>query len=476
MAAVWTSWTGRAAERFSEWSFLLANKAIILIVDDEESQRQAIAGFLRKLGYDTIISADGDSAFAAIESKAIDIVISDMRMPGLTGIELLKKAKSLVPDISFILMTAYGSVNDAVEAMHLGAANYLTKPINLEELELSIAKTLENRRLVFENRRLKNLLSDRAGLEGIVSASTQMEEVLNLVARVAPTMATILIQGESGTGKERIARAIHYGSKRADKPMVVVNCAAIPETLLESELFGHEKGAFTGAIIARKGKIEAADGGTLFIDEVGDMPHSLQPKLLRFLQEGTTERLGSAKVQKLDIRILVATHRDLRQMVSDNKFREDLFYRLNVIDITIPPLRERKDDLIPLAEHFIKLYSERNSKKVYGLTREAKDALLKYYYPGNVRELENAIEAAVVLTRGEAIDIDDLPLSIRSRRSHPASESAQALPERLDEIEKNIIFESLKRAGGNKSQAARELGISEKNIRDRLKKWGYKGE
>jgi two-component system NtrC family response regulator len=454
----------------------LANKAIILIVDDEESQRQAIAGFLRKLGYDTIISADGDSAFAAIESKAIDIVISDMRMPGLTGIELLKKAKSLVPDISFILMTAYGSVNDAVEAMHLGAANYLTKPINLEELELSIAKTLENRRLVFENRRLKNLLSDRAGLEGIVSASTQMEEVLNLVARVAPTMATILIQGESGTGKERIARAIHYGSKRADKPMVVVNCAAIPETLLESELFGHEKGAFTGAIIARKGKIEAADGGTLFIDEVGDMPHSLQPKLLRFLQEGTTERLGSAKVQKLDIRILVATHRDLRQMVSDNKFREDLFYRLNVIDITIPPLRERKDDLIPLAEHFIKLYSERNSKKVYGLTREAKDALLKYYYPGNVRELENAIEAAVVLTRGEAIDIDDLPLSIRSRRSHPASESAQALPERLDEIEKNIIFESLKRAGGNKSQAARELGISEKNIRDRLKKWGYKGE
>lgn len=454
----------------------MANKAIILIVDDEESQRQAIAGFLRKLGYDTIISADGDSAFAAIESKAIDIVISDMRMPGLTGIELLKKAKSLVPDISFILMTAYGSVNDAVEAMHLGAANYLTKPINLEELELSIAKTLENRRLVFENRRLKNLLSDRAGLEGIVSASTQMEEVLNLVARVAPTMATILIQGESGTGKERIARAIHYGSKRADKPMVVVNCAAIPETLLESELFGHEKGAFTGAIIARKGKIEAADGGTLFIDEVGDMPHSLQPKLLRFLQEGTTERLGSAKVQKLDIRILVATHRDLRQMVSDNKFREDLFYRLNVIDITIPPLRERKDDLIPLAEHFIKLYSERNSKKVYGLTREAKDALLKYYYPGNVRELENAIEAAVVLTRGEAIDIDDLPLSIRSRRSHPASESAQALPERLDEIEKNIIFESLKRAGGNKSQAARELGISEKNIRDRLKKWGYKGE
>jgi two-component system NtrC family response regulator len=455
---------------------LSSSKATILIVDDEESQRQAISGFLKKLGYETVVCPDGESAFMTIEGRPVDIVISDMRMSGISGLELLKKARALVPDIAFVLMTAYGSVDGAVEAMRQGAFNYLTKPINLDELELSIAKALENRRLVAENRRLKEMLSGRAELDGIVSASPQMEEVLNLVARVAPTMATVLIHGESGTGKERIARAIHYGSGRAERPMVVVNCAAIPETLLESELFGVERGAFTGATVARKGKIETAEGGTLLIDEVGDMPHSLQPKLLRFLQEGTIERLGSAKTQKLDIRIIAATHRDLRRLVAEGKFREDLFYRLNVIGITIPPLRERRDDLIPLAEHFIRLYSERNSKKVFGLTRAAKDALLKYQYPGNVRELENAVEAAVVLTRDEAIDLDDLPLAFRSGWADEVSADGQALPDRLEAIEKKIIFDSLRRAGGNKSQAARELGISEKNIRDRLKKWGYRGD
>ncbi len=455
----------------------MSSKATIIIVDDEVSQRQAIAGFLKKLGYETVVCPDGESAFKTIEARPVDIVISDMRMPGLSGLELLTRAKALIPDIAFVLMTAYGSVDDAVEAMRRGAFNYLTKPINLDELELSVAKALENRRLVAENRRLREMLSGRAELEGIVSASAQMEEVLNLVARVAPTMATILIEGESGTGKERIARAIHYGSGRANRPMVTVNCAAIPETLLESELFGVEKGAFTGAVIARKGKIELAEGGTLFVDEVGDMPHSLQPKLLRFLQEGTIERLGATRTQKLDIRIIAATHRDLRRLVAEGKFREDLFYRLNVIGIAIPPLRERKDDLVPLAEHFIKLYSERNSKKVFGLTREAKDALLKYSYPGNVRELENAIEAAVVLTRGEAIGLENLPLAFRAGGAlAPVDENGLALPERLEAIEKKMIFDSLRRAGGNKSQAARELGISEKNIRDRLKKWGYRGD
>jgi two-component system NtrC family response regulator len=454
----------------------LSNRATILVVDDEESQRQAIAGFLRKLGYEIIVEADGESAYKKIEGRAVDIVISDMRMPGMTGLVLLTRARSLVPDIIFILMTAYGSVDSAVESMRQGAFNYLTKPINLDELEISITKALENRRLVTENRRLKEMLVSRGELDGIISASAQMDDVLNLVARASPTIATVLIQGESGTGKERIARAIHYGSKRADRPMVIVNCAAIPETLLESELFGHEKGAFTGASFARKGKIESADGGTLFIDEVGDMPLSLQPKLLRFLQDGTIERLGSTKMQKLDIRIIAATHRDLRQLVTDEKFREDLFYRLNVINITIPPLRERKADIVLLAEHFIKLYSERNAKKVYGLSREAKDALLKYHYPGNVRELENAVEAAVVLTRNEAIGLDDLPLSFRLGQNRLESEAGQALPDKLEALEKKMVFDSLRRADGNKSQAARELGISEKNIRDRLKRWGYKGD
>jgi len=454
----------------------LSEKGTVLIADDEESQRQALAGFVRKLGYDVITSSDAESAIKIIESEPVDLVISDMRMPGSSGLELLKKSKSLVPDIMFILMTAFSSVDSAVECMKQGAFNYLTKPINLNELEVSIAKALESRRLVVENRALRDLIKSQGELKGIISASRSMEDVLNLVARVAPTAATVLIQGESGTGKERIAQAIHFGSPRAPKPMITINCAAVPETLLESELFGHEKGAFTGAHLARKGKIEVADGGTLFIDEIGDMPTSLQPKLLRFLQEGTIERLGSAKTTKLDIRIIAATHRDLRRMVSDGKFREDLFYRLNVININIPPLRERKEDLIPLAEHFIKLYSEKNSKKVFGLSREAKDAIVKYQYPGNVRELENAVEAAVVLTRSEAIGLDDLPLSFRAAAGEQAVGDDDSLPSRLKAMEKKMILDAMKKAGGNKSQAARELGISEKNIRDRLKKWGYKTE
>ena len=452
----------------------MTTKSTILIVDDEESQREAIAGFLRKLGYKVISSPDGAKALEIIQKDTIDLVISDMKMPIVGGLELLQKAKAIIPDIAFILMTAYGSVNGAVESMKLGAFNYLTKPIDLGELEISITKALENRRLLAENRELRELLRSRGEIKGIVSASPQMEEVLNLLARVAPSSATILIQGESGTGKERIARAIHYSSTRAEKPMVIINCAAVPETLLESELFGHEKGAFTGAHISRKGKIEVADGGTLFIDEIGDMPLSLQPKLLRFLQEGTIEKLGSSNNMKLDIRVIAATHRDLKQLVADGKFREDLYYRLDVINIKIPPLRERKQDLIPLAEHFIRIYSEKNSKKVFGLSREAKDALIKHQYPGNVRELENAIEAAVVLTRNEAIGIEDLPLAFRpeGKLGNEAS-GDESLPSKLEALEKKLVLEALQKAGQNKSQAARDLGISEKNIRDRLKRWGY---
>jgi two-component system NtrC family response regulator len=445
---------------------------VILIVDDEEIQREAIAGFLRKQGYQVMTSPDGLQASEIIRNNTIDLVISDMKMPNMSGLELLQKAKSLIPDIAFILMTAFGSVDGAVEAMRQGAFNYLVKPIDLDELEINIAKALENQKLLVENRQLKELLKSKAEIKGIISASPQMEEVLNLVARVAPSAATILIYGESGTGKERIARAIHFGSTRADQAMITINCAAVPETLLESEFFGHEKGAFTGAHISRKGKIEIADGGTLFIDEIGDMPLSLQPKLLRFLQEGTIERLGSAQTLKLDIRIIAATHRDLKQMVSESKFREDLYYRLNVIPIKIPPLRERRQDIIPLVEHFIRIYSEKNSKKIFGLTREAKDVLFKYHYPGNVRELENAIEAAIVLTRGEAISVEDLPLAFRQEGQAQAKVSDDSLPAKLEEIEKKLILDALQNAGGNKSQAARNLGISEKNIRDRLKRWG----
>jgi DNA-binding NtrC family response regulator len=451
----------------------LDSKSTLLIVDDEISQREAIGGFLRKLGYSILLSASAEDAISILEKETIDLVVSDMRMSGKSGLDLMQKAHSQTPDLPFILMTAYGTVDGAVESIKQGAFNYLSKPIDLDQLEISISKALENRRLLVENRELKDLLKSKSGIAGIISSSRPMEEILNIIARVAPTTASVLIQGESGTGKERAAQAIHFSSGRAEKPMVTINCAAVPESLIESELFGHEKGAFTGAHITRKGKIEFADGGTLFIDEIGDMPMSLQPKLLRFLQEGTIEKLGSSKTLKLDIRIIAATHRDLRLMVKEGKFREDLYYRLNVVNIVIPPLRERKEDLLPLAEHFIELYSRKNSKKVFGLTRDAKDIIMKYSYPGNIRELENAIEAAVVLSRHEAIGTDDLPINFKGVELNSNTENLP-LPERLEAMEKNLILDAIKAADGNKSQAARELGITEKNIRDRLKKWGYK--
>jgi DNA-binding NtrC family response regulator len=449
----------------------LSNNARILFVDDEESQRKAIGGFIAKRGFHVKTCANGEEALELIKSETWDMVLSDLKMPGLNGIELLRRAKQLVPDIIFILFTAYGTVEGAVRAMKLGAFDFITKPVDLDVLEIMINKGLENRRLISENRRLRELVESSGRAEGIISESPQMEEVINLVARTAPSTATVLITGESGTGKERIARAVHYGSDRSGKPMITVNCAAIPETLLEAELFGHEKGAFTGAHIARKGKIELAHNGTLFVDEIGDMPLSLQPKLLRFLQEGTIEKLGSADTRKLDIRVIAATHRDLREMVKKDSFREDLFFRLSVINIDIPPLRDRKQDILPLAEHFIRIYSEKNSKKVAGLSKAAKDLILKYSYPGNVRELENAVEAAVVLSRDEVIDSDDLPANFRTGQVNVKS-SGQTLPELLEAYEKSLVTESLKKSGGNKSEAARMLGISEKNIRDRLKKWG----
>jgi DNA-binding NtrC family response regulator len=451
----------------------LDSKSTLLIVDDEASQREAIGGFLRKLGYAVMLSSSAEDALSVLEKETVDLVVSDMRMSGMSGLELMQKAHSQTPDLPFILMTAYGSVDAAVESIKQGAFNYLSKPIDLDQLEISISKALENRRLLVENRELKDLLKSKSNVAGIISSSRQMEEILNIVARVGPTTASVLIQGESGTGKERLAQAIHFSSGRSDKPMITINCAAVPESLIESELFGHEKGAFTGAHITRKGKIEFADNSTLFIDEIGDMPMSLQPKLLRFLQEGTIEKLGSSKTLKLDIRVIAATHRDLRQMVKDGRFREDLYYRLNVVNIIIPPLRERKEDLLPLAEHFIELYSRKNSKKVFGLTREAKDLLLKYSYPGNIRELENAIEAAVVLSRREAIGVDDLPVNFKGAAATP-DQNELPLPDRLEAIEKKLVLDAIKNANGNKSQAARDLGITEKNIRDRLKRWGFK--
>jgi len=463
------------AARFLEWRYRVNNQATILIVDDEENQLKAIGGFLTKSGFDVIKCSHGQEALKHIQNRPIDLVISDIRMPEMSGLELQNKAKEIVPDIVFIFMTAYGTIGDAVTAMRNGAFNYLSKPIDLDELEIGIMRALENRRLIAENRQLKQIIRDRGETGGIIYESHQMDDVLNLVARAAPTMATILITGESGTGKERISRAIHYGSPRSEKPMVIVNCAAIPENLLESEMFGYEAGAFTDARSMKKGKLELADQGTLFIDEIGDMPSTLQPKLLRFLQEGTIERIGSTSSMNLNIRVIAATNKNLEQAIKAKEFREDLYFRLNVINIHIPPLRERRTDIIPLAEHFLKIYSRKNSRQIDGFTSEARNIIMKYDYPGNVRELENAIESAVVLTRGTAIGIEDLPYSLNKRDHITTYHENDPLPLKLESFEKRLVLEALRKAGGNKSRAARELGVSEKNIRDRLKKWGYKG-
>jgi len=370
-------------------------------------------------------------------------------------------------------MTAYGTIETAVAAIKGGAADYLTKPVNLDELLHRIAQVRERQRLIMENRELREALQERHRVEGIIGESGRMQEVLSLVRRVAGSDATILIQGESGTGKELIARAIHYASPRAGAPLVSVNCAALPETLLESELFGHEKGAFTGAVAARKGRFELADGGSLFLDEIGDLPLHLQVKLLRVLQEREFERVGSSRPVAVNVRLLAATHRDLEALVRAGRFRDDLYYRINVVSISLPPLRERREDIPLLLDHFVEKFSRRNGKRIGGLTREAREALLRYDYPGNVRELENLVERAVILTRDEVIGLEDLPLGVKEREGETSGETS--LTVLVEGLERRMIREALARADGVQTQAAEILGISERVLRYKLKKYGLAG-
>jgi DNA-binding NtrC family response regulator len=449
----------------------------ILIADDEASQRLTLAGFLRKKGYDTLDTASGDDALKIVQREALDLVLTDLRMPGLTGIELLQKVREANPEVQVIVMTAYGTVETAVEAMAAGAYTFVPKPVDLSALALHVERALERKLLAEENRELRARMGESDGTAtGLIAASEEMREVLGLVARAAPSRASVMILGESGTGKEQVARAIHLGSPRAKKPFVAVNIAAIPESLLESELFGHEKGSFTGATDRHVGLFERASGGTLFIDEVGDMPPHGQVKLLRVLQEGTIERVGGTGTIEVDVRIVAATHQKLDDLIREKKFREDLFYRLNVVRIEIPPLRQRKADIPPLVDHFIKRFSTVNGKSVKGLDRDALDAVMKYGWPGNVRELENAVESAVVLARSETIGVRDLPNQVRGgndsgevRAFH--DDDSFSLPDRVEAFERNIINRILEEVGGNQSEAARRLGVSEKAIRYRLKRW-----
>jgi two-component system NtrC family response regulator len=443
----------------------------VLLADDEPLQLELLRGFLAKRGFDVATAGDGEQALARVRAAPVDVVVTDQKMPGLSGLELIDAVRAIHPEVAVIVLTAYGTIEDAVAAIKAGATDYLTKPVHLDELLHRLAQVREKQRLIAENRALREALRERHRVEGILGESGVMQEVLSLVSRVAPSDATVLIRGESGTGKELIAKAIHYASRRRDAPLVTVNCAALPETLLESELFGHEKGAFTGAAVARRGRFEAAQGGTLFLDEIGDVPLHLQVKLLRVLQEREIERLGSSRPVPVDVRLLAATHRDLEALVRDGRFREDLYYRINVVTVAVPALRERRDDIPLLLEHFLTKVARANGKTVRGLTRDARDALLRYDYPGNVRELENIIERAVVLTRDDVIDVADLPLSVRAADREDEATPA-TLPAAVEAVERRMIREALARADGVQTRAAELLGISERVLRYKLQKYG----
>jgi two-component system NtrC family response regulator len=451
-------------------------KYTILVIEDEAPQLRALTGFLKKQGFVVFWSTSGIEGLRMAQKQSIDLVLTDYKMPGKTGLEVLKEIKIINSEIAVILMTAHGTEEIAVQAMKEGAFDYLTKPIDLDELEIVIKKALERKQLI-SNRELRHKLETRYRFDEIISGSTEMEEAINIAGRAARSKATVLIRGESGTGKELIAKAIHYASPRKNAPFIAVNCAALSENLLESELFGHERGAFTGADKQRKGRFEQANGGTLFIDEIGDAPAEAQVKLLRVLQEQELERVGGNETIKVDVRVVAATSRVLEEMMQQGGFRNDLFYRLNVISIEIPPLRERKSDIPLLVSHFIHKYASENDKEIEGMSKEAMDILMKYGYPGNVRELENAIERAVVMARGTLMTTEDLPIHLRSVQSESDMSyeaEGNSLPETLENMERHLIANALAKTNGNQSKAAETLGISERNLRYRLKKYGLK--
>jgi len=442
----------------------------ILIIEDEGSQRMLLREFLEERGYTVDEAETGEEGIERVKKMAFDVVLIDIRLPDISGIEVLREIRTINPEIKAIMITAFQDVKLVVESLKRGAFNYLVKPINLEELLINIRKAQENLRLEREVKVLRTIVRPER-LKGIVAESYAMKQVVDIAIRVAGSSSSVLITGESGTGKELIARLIHEKSQRKDAPFVAVNLAAIPESLIESELFGYEKGAFTGADREKPGLIERAHGGTIFLDEIGELPLPLQVKLLRVIEEKEIQRLGGLRPKKVDFRLLTATNRDLEEMVKAGTFRDDLFYRINVIHIHIPPLRERKEDIPYLLEHFLKIYSAREAKKIKGFTREAYELLLRYHYPGNVRELENIVERAVVLSQGEYITTEELPLSLR-KEIFPQEQEFLSLDERIEAIERSIILEALKRNNWVKTRAARELGISERVLRYRIQKLG----
>jgi DNA-binding NtrC family response regulator len=453
-------------------------KARILLVEDEEKLRRVLSLQLESSGYEPVLAGSAEEALKLAER--VNLVLTDLRLPAMDGMALLEAVQRQNPRLPVVVMTAFGTVEIAVEAMKKGAADFLPKPFSLDHLMAVVRKALEVQSLREENVLLKEELGRRYQFENIVGYGSRMQEILGAVSRVAPSRTTVLLCGESGVGKDLIARAIHHHSPRATQPFVKINCTAIPENLMESELFGFEKGAFTGAVTAKPGKFEQADGGTVFLDEIGDVPTGVQVKLLRILQEREFERLGSNKTKQIDVRVIAATNVDLRRALEEGNFREDLYYRLNVFPITIPPLRERSEDVPVLADHFLKKFARDTGSIVAGISEPAQHKLVAYHWPGNVRELENVIERSLLYAAGSVLQPDDIRLDHAPRRAAtgaPANGNgpgADFLPEgvSLDEHERQLIREALKRASGNKSQAARLLGLSRNALRYRLSQMG----
>jgi two-component system response regulator HydG len=447
-------------------------KGRLLIVDDDTAHLSMLETLLKSLSYAIECVQDGVDAIRQVQKMPYDLVLMDVRMANVGGMEALKEIKHLNPAIPVIIMTAYSSVDKAVEAMRLGADDYLTKPLNFEELKLSIERVTKHLQLSLENSQLKAQLLSEGDFSGILGTSPAIKAVIDTAKIAAPTDATILISGESGTGKELFAKAIHKNSKRKENPLISVNCAALSETLLESELFGHEKGAFTGADKPRDGLFISADRGTIFLDEIGEVPLSMQVKLLRVLQEKEIQKVGSDKVKNIDVRVIVATNKDLEKEVEKGAFRQDLFYRLNVINVKVPPLRDRADDIPLLAQKFLNKYAKENKKDIKGFTPMAMDALVKYSWPGNVRELENIIERAIILCLGQYICEKDLPSNVL-KDYEPENLVRQQLTvggKTLDEIESIALIETLRQTKGNKTEAARILNITRTTLNNKLKR------
>jgi DNA-binding NtrC family response regulator len=450
----------------------------ILVVDDDESLRRVTQVQLEQSGYEVAAAADGNEALAVLERFPADMVITDLKMPGMSGLDLLKRIRAETPEIVVIMVTAFGTIENAVEAMRAGAYDYITKPVQIEELRMTVSRALEHLDLQEEVRNLRSSLDQKYGFENILGRSSVLLSVLDMASRAAQTGSTVLIRGETGTGKELLVKAIHFNSPRKEKPFITINCGAIPKDLLESELFGHVKGSFTGAIAHKKGKAEAADGGTLFLDEIGELPPELQVKLLRLLQQGEVEKVGATDTTHVDVRIIAATNRNLQAMIEDGAFRDDLYYRLAVIPLELPPLRERPDDIPELVEHFFVRAKEKHGRHDLALP----PALLLYFcgyrWPGNVRELENVLERLVVLSRGPEITLNDLPEVLR--RERPTLEVLHLdLPPQgisLEAVEKELILRALQKSNWNQTQAARYLDLSRKTLIYRMEKYNIQSD